>query len=218
MSRDVSGEGVQQALLKLLEGRRASISPEGARNRPQQELIQVDTRNVLFILTGAFNGVEELVRDRIGGQALGFGADVERRLDDENALRSAVGHEDLQRFGMIPEFMGRIPIVISCDELDADALVEILWRPKNSLVRQYKRLFSLDGVNLEVTDGAMRAMAHEAFTRKSGARGLRSIIEEVMLDVMYELPSLDDVSECVLDVECIEHREKPRLIRKKKAS
>ncbi|PID38054.1 MAG: ATP-dependent Clp protease ATP-binding subunit ClpX [Proteobacteria bacterium] len=215
MSRDVSGEGVQQALLKLLEGRKATITPEGARNRPQQELIQVDTRNVLFILTGAFNGIEELVSTRIGAQGVGFGATVDRRLDDANELRAMVGHEDLQRFGLIPEFMGRIPVVISCDELDEDALVKILWEPKNALVRQYQRLLSLDGVNLEVKEGAMRAMASEAFRRRSGARGLRSIIEEVMLDVMYELPSLDDVVECVLHADCIEKREPPRLVRKK---
>lgn len=218
MSRDVSGEGVQQALLKLLEGRRATITPEGARNRPQQELIQVDTSNVLFILTGAFNGIEELVRARIGGSGIGFGSDIDRRLDDINELRSQVRHEDLQKYGMIPEFMGRIPVVIACHDLDADALVEILWRPKNSLVRQYQRLLSLDGVQLEVTDEALRAMADEAFQRKSGARGLRSIIEEVMLDVMYELPSMDDVVECVIDVESVTRRQAPRLVRKKKAS
>ncbi|MBW2731094.1 MAG: ATP-dependent Clp protease ATP-binding subunit ClpX [Deltaproteobacteria bacterium] len=219
MSRDVSGEGVQQALLKLLEGRKASISPEGgARNRPQQDLIQVDTTHVLFILTGSFKGIEEMVRQRLGGQNIGFGAKTERKLDDLNELRSRVRHEDLIKFGLIPEFIGRIPVVTACDDLDVENLVEILWRPKNALLRQYQYLLSMDGVRLEVTEGAMHAMATEAFQRRSGARGLRSIIEEVMLDVMYELPSLEDVAECVVDTDTIQERAQPRLIRKMRAS
>jgi ATP-dependent Clp protease ATP-binding subunit ClpX len=219
VSRDVSGEGVQQALLKLLEGRRATITPDGSRgNRPQQELIQVDTTNVLFVCTGSFNGIEETVRQRIGERGLGFGATVDPKLEDKNALRAKVQHEDLIKFGMIPEFMGRIPVVVACDDLGVDALAEILWRPKNALVRQYQRLFAIEGVRLRVTDGAIRAIAEEAFRRKSGARGLRSIIEEVMLDVMYELPSLEGIVECVMDESTIVNRDRPKLVREKKAS
>ena len=218
MSRDVSGEGVQQALLKLLEGKQASITPDGARNRPQQELIQVDTTNVLFILTGSFNGLEEMIRKRVGGRGIGFGADVDRQQEDLNSLRSKVRHEDLVKFGLIPEFMGRIPVVVAADDLDADALVEILHRPKNALLRQYQYLLGMDAVRLEMTSGAMRAMAEEALNRHSGARGLRSIFEEVMLDVMYELPSLDDIAECVIETDTITKRERPKLVGGKKAS
>ena len=218
VSRDVSGEGVQQALLKLLEGRKATITPDGSRNRPQQELIQVDTTNVLFICTGSFNGIEDTVRNRVGERGVGFGATVDRRLEDVNALRSQVQHEDLIKYGMIPEFVGRIPVVVSCDELNEDALTEILWSPKNALIRQYQRLFQMEGVNLRVTDEAMRAVAVEAYQRKSGARGLRSIMEEVMLDVMYEIPSAEGVIECVIDEPTITKRSKPKLIREKKAS
>jgi len=219
VSRDVSGEGVQQALLKLLEGRRASITPDGSRgNRPQQELIQVDTTNVLFVCTGSFNGIEETVRQRVGERGLGFGATVDPKLEDKNALRAKVQHEDLIKYGMIPEFMGRIPVVVACDDLSVDALTEILWKPKNALIRQYERLFSMEAVRLRVTDEAIRAIAEEAFRRKSGARGLRSILEEVMLDVMYELPSMEGVVECVMDEPTIVKRDRPKLVREKKAS
>ena len=218
VSRDVSGEGVQQALLKLLEGRKATITPDGSRNRPQQELIQVDTTNVLFICTGSFNGIEDTVRSRVGERGMGFGATVDRRLEDVNALRAQVQHEDLIKYGMIPEFVGRIPVVVGCDDLDESALTEILWRPKNALIRQYQRLFQMEGVNLRVTDEAMKAVAAEAYRRKSGARGLRSIMEEVMLDVMYEIPSAEGVIECVIDEPTITKRSKPKLIREKKAS
>ena len=216
VSRDVSGEGVQQALLKLLEGRKATITPDGSRNRPQQELIQVDTTNVLFICTGSFNGVEDIVGSRIGEQGMGFGAEVSKRMEDANELRSKVQHEDLIKYGMIPEFVGRIPAVVACDDLDVDALTKILWKPKNALIRQYQRLFEIEGVRLNVTDEAMRAVADEAHRRKSGARGLRSIMEEVMLDVMYEIPSTEGVVECVIDESTITKRSQPKLIREKK--
>ena len=218
VSRDVSGEGVQQALLKLLEGRKATITPDGSRNRPQQELIQVDTTNVLFICTGSFTGVEEIVQNRTGERGLGFGATVDRKLEDTNELRAQTQHEDLIKYGMIPEFVGRIPVVVACDDLDVDALTQILWKPKNALIRQYQRLFQMEGVRLRVTQEALRAVADEAYRRKSGARGLRSIMEEVMLDVMYEIPSTDGVVECVIDESTITKRSRPKLIREKKAS
>jgi ATP-dependent Clp protease ATP-binding subunit ClpX len=218
VSRDVSGEGVQQGLLKLLEGRRATITPDGSRNRPQQELIQVDTANILFICTGSFTGIEEIVGRRVGERGIGFGATMDTRLENKNALRALVQHEDLIRYGMIPEFVGRLPVVVACDDLGEEDLVEILWRPKNALVRQYQRLFQMEGVRLRVTDPAMAALAAEAFRRKSGARGLRSILEEVMLDVMYEIPSLEGIAECVIDEATITKRERPKLVREKKAS
>ena len=218
VSRDVSGEGVQQGLLKLLEGKKATITPDGSRNRPQQELIQVDTTNILFICTGSFTGVEDVIRRRVGERGIGFGAEIDSRMEDKNALRAKVQHEDLIKYGMIPEFVGRLPIVVACDDLNVDALTEILWKPKNALVRQYQRLFQMEGVRLRVTDGAMRALAEEAFRRKSGARGLRAILEEVMLDVMYELPSLEGIAECVIDEPTIVKRDRPKLVREKKAS
>jgi len=181
-------------------------------------LIQVDTTNVLFICTGSFNSIEEIVRQRVGERGLGFGATVDPKMEDKNALRAKVQHGDLIKYGMIPEFMGRIPVVVACDDLSVDALTEILWKPKNALVRQYERLFSMEGVRLRVTDGAVRAIAEEAFRRKSGARGLRSILEEVMLDVMYEIPSTEGVAECVMDESTIVNRDRPKLVREKKAS
>ena len=219
VTRDVSGEGVQQALLKILEGKHATITPDGARNRPQQELIQIDTTNILFVCTGAFNGLEDIVRRRVGERGLGFGAKLAERHDDKDKLRSLARTEDLVKYGMIPEFMGRLPIIVSCDALDVDSLTRVLHEPKNALAKQYQRLFELEGVKLRFTEEALRAIAEEAHRRKSGARGLRAIVEEVMLDVMYEIPSLTGVSECVVTREVVANRERPQLIRDtKKAS
>ena len=218
VTRDVSGEGVQQALLKILEGKFASIAPDGARNRPQQELIQIDTTDILFICTGSFNGIEDLVRRRVGDRGLGFGAEIAKGEEDKNLLRALVRTEDLVKYGMIPEFMGRLPIIVACDDLGVDILTEVLWKPKNALARQYERLFEMEGVKLRFTEDALRAVAEEAHRRKSGARGLRAIIEEVMLDVMYEIPSLTGVTECVVNREVVVSRGRPLLVREKKAS
>jgi ATP-dependent Clp protease ATP-binding subunit ClpX len=218
VTRDVSGEGVQQALLKLLEGKTCTITPDGARGRPQQELIQIDTTDILFVVSGSFNGIEELIRRRVGERGLGFGARIGRKEENKDALRALVRNEDLLKYGMIPEFMGRLPVIVPCDELDCDALAEILWRPRNALSRQYERLFEMEGVKLRFTEDALRAVAEEATRRRSGARGLRAILEEVMLDVMYEIPSLSGVVECVVDREVVVNRGRPQLVREKKAS
>ena len=218
ITRDVSGEGVQQALLKILEGKTATITPDGARNRPQQELIQIDTTDILFICCGAFNGLEDIVRRRTGQRGLGFGAEVSTAEDDKDALRRQARTEDLIKFGMIPEFMGRLPVIVSCDALDVDALTEVLWKPKNALAKQYHRLFELEGVKLNFRPDALRAIAEEAARRNSGARGLRAILEEVMLDVMYEIPSLTGVKECVVTREVVEHRARPELVLESKAA
>jgi len=218
VTRDVSGEGVQQALLKILEGKQASITPDGARNRPQQELVQVDTTNILFVCTGSFNGLEELVRRRTGTRGLGFGATISKSDESKNELRAMARTEDLIKYGMIPEFMGRLPIIVAADELDVDDLMAILWKPKNALAKQYERLLDLEGVKLRFTEDALRSVAEEAARRKSGARGLRAILEEVMLDVMYEIPSLSGVTECVVTREVVVSRGRPQLVREKKAS
>ena len=219
VTRDVSGEGVQQALLKLLEGKHATITPDGARNRPQQELIQVDTTDILFVCCGAFNGLEDIVRRRVGERGMGFGARISARSDeDKDALRAMVRTEDLIKYGMIPEFLGRLPIIVSCDSLDEKALAEVLWKPKNALTKQYQRLFEMEGVQLRFTEDATIAVAREAYRRKSGARGLRAIMEEIMLDVMYEIPSTTGVRECVINADVVTGRQRPLLIREKKAS
>ncbi|RAL20797.1 ATP-dependent Clp protease ATP-binding subunit ClpX [Lujinxingia litoralis] len=217
-TRDVGGEGVQQALLKMVEASKVMITPEGSRNRPQQEFIQVDTGNILFIASGSFQGLTDIIARRIGKSQMGFGADFSKRLESSNDLLRHVRPEDVVKFGMIPEFVGRFPVIVAFDELSEDMLVEILWKPKNSLVKQYQKLFELEKVKLRFNQEAMVAIVREAIKRKTGARGLRAIIEEVMLDIMYELPSLENVRECVITEESVLHREKPMLVYEKQSA